>query len=119
MDRDRPGRREYTPPTLIVYGDVVALTQNATGGKNDKGSGVEDHAHRVTSMHWRHRSTCTPPRSSHAVELTVQADAPQTRGWSDPMAERPWSSSGAAWASDGDRRQGRTGGRQVETAERG
>ena len=39
MDRDKPGRREYTPPTLIVYGDVVALTQSASGGKNDKGSG--------------------------------------------------------------------------------
>jgi hypothetical protein len=39
MDQSKPGRREYTPPTLIVYGDVVTLTQAATGGKNDKGSG--------------------------------------------------------------------------------
>jgi hypothetical protein len=39
MDRHKPGRREYTPPTLIVYGDVAVLTQSASGGKNDKGSG--------------------------------------------------------------------------------
>ena len=34
------GRRPYTPPTLIVYGDVVSLTKSASGGKNDKGSGA-------------------------------------------------------------------------------
>lgn len=39
MDERKTGRRQYSPPTLIVYGDAVALTQAATGGKNDKGSG--------------------------------------------------------------------------------
>ena len=39
MDQGKPGRPEYTPPTLIVYGNVITLTQTATGGKNDKGSG--------------------------------------------------------------------------------
>ena len=50
MDRDKPGRREYTPPTLIIYGDVVALTQAASGGKNDKGSGASD-ANGVIRVH--------------------------------------------------------------------
>ncbi len=41
MDEGKTGRRQYSPPTLIVYGDAVALTQAATGGKNDKGSGSQ------------------------------------------------------------------------------
>ena len=40
MDDRMAERRPYTPPTLIVYGDVVSLTKSATGGKNDKGSGA-------------------------------------------------------------------------------
>ena len=32
-------RATYTPPTLVVYGDVLTLTRSAEGGKNDKGSG--------------------------------------------------------------------------------
>ena len=40
MDDGRLERRPYTPPTLIVYGDVVSLTKSGSGGKNDKGSGA-------------------------------------------------------------------------------
>jgi hypothetical protein len=40
MDEGKTGRQQYSPPTLIVYGDAVKLTQSATGGKNDKGSGA-------------------------------------------------------------------------------
>jgi hypothetical protein len=39
MDQRQPGRRQYSPPTLIVYGEATRLTQSATGEKNDKGSG--------------------------------------------------------------------------------
>jgi hypothetical protein len=35
-----PLRRPYTPPTLVVYGEAVQLTQgkHATGAKPDGGS---------------------------------------------------------------------------------
>lgn len=33
-------RAPYESPTLVVYGDVVRVTQSATGSKNDKGSGA-------------------------------------------------------------------------------
>jgi hypothetical protein len=39
MDQRKTERRPYSPPILIVYGDATTLTQSATGGKNDKGSG--------------------------------------------------------------------------------
>ena len=41
MADGRLGRRPYTSPTLIVYGDAVSLTKAGSGGKNDKGSGSQ------------------------------------------------------------------------------
>jgi hypothetical protein len=37
-----PQKQTYVSPRLVTYGDVAQLTQNqATGGKNDKGSGAQ------------------------------------------------------------------------------